>query len=169
MSEKQEAAKHTLATIRQAFESVEWIEFGKPFWTAQVHLGEQDRVEIVVVSGDVLTTVLRQLASLEGLRHHFEGIEDPAQIADALAAVLAEADTTLWRNVIEPLFTACVRTVECPELRATLSLELDLPGADADPEVRVSYVRSLPIVLTARVLIGIAVQAGNLLTRSTKN
>ena len=169
MPEKHDAAKATLGAIRAAFDSVEWIEFGQPFWTAKVRFGEKDFAEITVVSGDILAQVLRQLASLEGLRHRLAGIEDPAQFAEALAGLLAEADVTLWNEVIEPLLTACISDLHCPELNATLGVKLDLPGAGADPEVRIRFVRGLPIVLTARVIVGILVQAGNLLLRSTKS
>ena len=200
MTEKQEAARATLEKVRAAFASVEWLEPepGK-FWTARVRFGETDYAVITVVSGGLLTQVLRQLASLEGLHKRLTGIEaqfaaeraddgaedsgqgrdDPAdsrlrnarqaaQFAEMLAGLLVEADITLWNEVVEPLFTACVSHLSLEELDQTSQLFV-LPAPEAPVSQRIEFVRDLPVVLTARVLIGIAVQAGNLAVRSSKN
>ena len=188
MAEKQEQqARATLEKVRAAFASVEWLEPepGK-FWTARVRFGETDYAVITVVSGGLLTQVLRQLASLEGLHKRLTGFKRPAedtpegaddgeeearqaaQFAEALAGVLVEADITLWNEVVEPLFTACVSHLSLEELDQTSQLFV-LPAPEAPVSQRIEFVRDLPVVLTARVLIGIAVQAGNLAVRSSKN
>ena len=201
MAEKQEQqARATLEKVRAAFASVEWLEPepGK-FWTARVRFGETDYAVITVVSGGLLTQVLRQLASLEGLHKRLTGIEaqfaaeraddgaedsgqgrdDPAdsrlrnarqaaQFAEMLAGLLVEADITLWNEVVQPLFTACVSKLVLPELGEATGADVARSPSASIAE-RIQFVRSLPVVLTARVLIGIAVQAGNLAVRSSKN
>ncbi|NLE67066.1 MAG: hypothetical protein GX608_06555 [Lentisphaerae bacterium] len=167
MSEKQEA-RAALETIRAAFSSVEWLEFGKPFWSATVRFGERDHAVITVVSGGLLTEVLGRLAEMQALRARLAGLEDPAELADALAGLLTDADTKLWDEVIEPLFTACVSKLELPDLAEATGRSWLLPEPTLAVELRVQFVRSLPVVLVGRVLIGILVQAGNLLTRSTR-
>jgi len=169
MTEKQEAARATLEKVRAAFASVEWLEPepGK-FWTARVRFGETDYAVITVVSGGLLTQVLRQLASLEGLQKRLTGVEEPAQFAEMLAGLLVEADITLWNEVVQPLFTACVSKLVLPELGEATGADVARSPSASIAE-RIQFVRSLPVVLTARVLIGIAVQAGNLAVRSSKN
>jgi hypothetical protein len=169
MADTESGAKATLEKLRAAFASVEWLEIGQPFWTAKVHFGERDSATIVVVSGGLLTQVLAQVAAIEGLRTQLTSVEEPGQFADALAQLLDDADITLWNEIVEPLFTTCVVSLEAPELAGILRRGIVLPDADAPVADRIEFVRSLPVVLVGRVLIGIGVQAGNLLTRSTRS
>ena len=55
-----------------------------------------------------------------------------------------------------------------PDMAEATGLSLALPGKEVSAADRVLWVRRLPVVLTTRVLIGIVVQVGNLLTKSSR-
>ena len=166
MGKEEKSGTALLAGIRDMFGSVEWVEH-EAFWTARVWFGEKDYALITVVSGELVWELVAAMAEIEGVRDRFAAAATPEAAADVVAQTITAGGESLWPRV-EAIITQCVSKLHMPELAEATSREWSMPNADASAGVRLAFVKRLPIVLTGRLMIGIAVQAGNLLTRSTR-
>lgn len=164
--EKAKGAKALLLSLREAFTGVEWVE-PQRFWGARVWFGERDYALIKVVSGEMVGKVLAALAKADALREELFANKDLAQASERVARLLAGQEVA-W-ELIEDIFTGCVCELHLPEWEEVSGQHICMADmATSPPAERLLVLKSLPVVLVARVLIGIVVQAGNLLTKSSK-
>ena len=161
------AGRDALARLHDVFGRVEWIEMDR-FWSARVWFGQNDYARITVITGDLVGRVISCVGKLAATHEGWARITDPAEAAAYLAGVLTEDSQNQAWLLVEELFTRCVSELHLSELSDEMHAAFALPGPKAPAEERLGFIRRLPVVLPARVLVGIAVQAGNLLTKSSK-
>ena len=159
--------RDALAKVHAAFEQVEWVEMDR-FWSARVWFGKNDYARITVVTGDLVARVISCLGRLAATHEGWTRITDPAEAAAYLAGVLSEDSQDEAWLLVEELFTRCVGELHLADLEEATKFAFRLPGPDRPAAERLAFVKRLPVVLTARVIVGIVVQAGNLLTKSSR-
>lgn len=167
---RERQGRELLEALHQQFAAVEWVQPEK-FWTARVLFGERDYAVITVVSAELVTRVLVLLAELQDTFGAVLRAGDAGEAAAQAGQVLAGAlDTRVW-PLLTDIWACCVSEMDLPELRAATGVDHGgatvAEGGGAAGLAR--KLHELPIVLLGRVLVGIAVQAGNLLTRSSKD
>ncbi len=162
---KQEDGRSLLAFLREQFEAVEWIEPVK-FWQARVWCGGQDFALITVVSSEMVGRVASALARMDGLRKRLAAAEGVEAAADVVAAAFSDDALEGAWVLVADLLACCVTELHLPEYTEATGRECFVPVSDAPVSGRIEAARFWPVVLLGRVLIGIGVQAGQLLTRS---
>lgn len=160
--------RQMLAEIREQLGQVEWVE-QEAFWTARVWFGERDYARIKVVRASLVTDAMIQLAKLDDSRRaRLREIRTAGEAVDGVAELLASEQTAgLWPLVADIFFCA-VTDLHLPEWQEISDEHHLLYLANVAAPERTDFVKGLPIVLVARVLIGCVVQAGNLLSRLSR-
>ena len=160
MPEVEKKSAEAAAGVRGLLRKPDWYA-EMSFSRARILLGAHDYVDIVLLPGALADRVMALVSGLGGaLKGLASSTDVEAGLAIMLQAVEGETRQKLWDLVADGL-ACCVAKADLTEIEKDLP-KIVMPTAQMSAAERVKAAQALPLRLTARIVVGIAVQAGNL-------
>lgn len=133
------------------------------FYRSRIRFGENDYADIVLLPGHLVDKALGLVQIVGEIAEAFRGADD-AEAGFRMLLELADEEcrSRIW-ELIEELVTCCVESWELSQMAREMGLDGPPrhPGADAPAVERLEFVKGLPLRMLVRIVMGVAIQAGN--------
>lgn len=161
MGKKKEADAPEVEIFAGLLSSVAWVEDAE-FYTCKVKFGGDDYARLLAISGDVTDMAVDLLGDCEAILPAIAGSETvEAGLKVLLDFVAPERRERIWR-LVEQVFTRCVSELSLKGYVKAFGVdEPQWPMADEPADMRLAFVKGLPLKLVARVIVGVGLHLGN--------